>query len=108
MVLSFELSYYERTLAQLTVEIRFFGGFLRKIVILKINFHFFKGYSTYYQIEIVKKAAAAEKAESVSDQPLHVPLHENNNYQKLGGFHEVGLPLGPTYKRYRLKCLTVF
>ena len=63
-----------------------------------------KGYSTYYQIEIVKKSP--EQPDSNINDNLaknggfKPSMHENNNYQKLGGFHEVGLPLGPTtYKR---------
>ena len=58
-----------------------------------------KGYSTYYQIEIVKKAPPITSSTTLEHQEHNKPVIENNNYQKLGGFHEVGLPLGPTYKR---------
>ena len=62
-----------------------------------------KGYSTYYQIEIVKKSPEQPDSnikENLGKNGGFKPMHENNNYQKLGGFHEVGLPLGPaTYKR---------
>ena len=59
-----------------------------------------KGYSTYYQIEIVKKAPPTNPTTLEQHQEHNnKPVIENNNYQKLGGFHEVGLPLGPTYKR---------